>query len=221
MLVTVPGAPAPAASCWKTIGTWGDRSCPELPAHVHCRNCPVYAAGAVRLLDGEVSAADLAAHARHYAQPKADVRPGAHSAVIFRLGAEWFALRTMVFRGISAQRPIHTLPHRRERVVAGVVNIRGELLVCVSLAVALGLAAKPPAATARLAVLSREGNRFVFPADEIAELHRFDDADLGPLPATLALAQAKYTRGFLTWRDRPVALLDDQLLFYSLNRSLG
>lgn len=207
--------------CWKKIGTWGDRSCPELKAHVHCRNCPVYSAGAARLLDAEVPESYLIEHARHYARAKPALRPGVRSAVIFRLGQEWLALPTAVFREIAPLRPVHSLPHRRDRIVTGLANIRGELLICVSLAATLGLTDNPtPDPTARLAVIVREGDRFVFRTDEIAELHRFDDSDLGPVPATLVHAQATYTRGILSWRERPVGVLDDQLLFYTLNRHL-
>lgn len=206
--------------CWKKIGVWGDRSCTELKAHIHCRNCPVYSEGAARLLDAEVPESYLAANARHYAQTKAEVKPGARSVVIFRVATEWLALPTPVFREIATPRPVHSLPHRRDRTVTGVANIRGELVVCVSLAAALGIAGEP-ATGARLAVLSRGTDRFVFPADEVAGLRRFDDADLAPVPATLAHAQAAYTRGILEWEGRPVGVLDDELLFYTLNRSLA
>ena len=37
--------------CWNRIGIRGDQSCPKLPEYVHCRNCPVYASAARRLLD--------------------------------------------------------------------------------------------------------------------------------------------------------------------------
>lgn len=215
-LPTVAGA----TDCWKRIGIWGDRSCPELQEHIHCRNCPVYSDSAARLLDAPVPDSYLAANARHYAQAKTEARPGAHSVVIFRLATEWLALPTAVFREIAPTRAIHSLPHRTDRVVTGVANIRGELLVCVSLASALGIATEA-AAGSRLAVVSREGSRFVFPADEIAGLHRYDPPDLSPVPATLAHAQAVYTRGILTWQDRPVGVLDDQLLFHTLNRSLA
>lgn len=210
---------APVKDCWKHIGIWGDRSCPELKQHIHCRNCPVYSDSAARLLDSEVPDSYLTGNARHYAQAKTEVRPGANSVVIFRVATEWLALPTAVFREIAPPRPVHSLPHRRDRVVTGVANIRGELLVCVSLAAALGIVTEP-AAGARLAVLSRGSDRFVFAADEIAGLRRFDDANLAPVPATLAHAQAAYTRGILDWEGRPVGVLDDELLFYTLNRSL-
>ena len=209
--------------CWKRIGAWGDRSCPELPVHGHCRNCPVYAAGAARLLDAEVSPDYLAAGARHHAQAKVAARAGAHSAVIFRVADEWFALPSALFQEIAPLRTVHSLPHRRDALVSGLVNVRGELLVCVSLPVALGLApsSAPPPATARHAVVGRGADRFVFFADEIAGLHRYDDEAVGPVPATLAHAQAVHTRGILPWRDRPVGLLDDGLLFRTLSRSLA
>lgn len=212
------GAPG---DCWKGIGTWGDRSCPELKAHFHCRNCPIFSAGAARLLDTEVSATYLAEHARHYGAAKKDVRPGERSVVIFRLAGEWLALASTVFREIATLRPVHSLPHRRDRVVMGLTNIRGELLVCVSLSHALGLVDQPATdTTARLAVISRDGDRFVFRAQEIAEICRYNDADLSAAPATLGHGQATYTRGILTWHGQPVGVLDDQLLFYTLNRNL-
>jgi chemotaxis-related protein WspD len=209
--------------CWKRIGTWGDRSCPELPKHGHCRTCPVYSAGAAQLLDADVSPEYLAAGARLYAQPKVETRLSAESAVVFRVVGEWLALPTAVFLQIAPRRAVHSLPHRRAALVSGVVNVRGELLVCVSLAAALGLAAsagKPPP-TARHAVVGRGADRFVFEADEIAGLHRYDAKDVAPVPATLAHAQAVHTRGFLTWQERPVGLLDDGLLFHTFNRGLA
>ena len=36
--------------CWNSIGIAGDRSCRELEAHIHCRNCPVFASAAEEFL---------------------------------------------------------------------------------------------------------------------------------------------------------------------------
>jgi chemotaxis-related protein WspD len=212
----------PPDSCWKHIGIWGDRSCVALPTHGHCRNCPVYSTGAARLLDREVSAEYLAAGARHYAQAKAAVRTGARSAVVFRVAGEWLALATAVFQEIAPLRPVHSLPHRRDALVSGLVNVRGELLVCVSLPVILGLATSSAAssATSRHVVIGRGAERFVFAADEVAGLHRYDDQTIVPVPATLAHAQAVHTRGIFHWQQHPVGLLDDGLLLHSLTRGL-
>ncbi|WZB76062.1 hypothetical protein WJ972_09265 [Achromobacter insuavis] len=37
--------------CWNRIGSRGDKRCERLPEYVHCRNCPVYAGAAKRILD--------------------------------------------------------------------------------------------------------------------------------------------------------------------------
>ena len=37
--------------CWREIGVSGDRTCPELVEHLHCRNCPTHAQIARKLLD--------------------------------------------------------------------------------------------------------------------------------------------------------------------------
>ncbi len=218
---TLGESAARPANCWKKIGTWGDRSCPELSRHLHCRNCPVYSDGAARLLDAEVSATVLAQRAEHYAAPRLADQTGTVAVVVFRLGGEWLALPAAHWREVGAPRPIHSLPHRRDQVVTGIVNIRGELLVCVSLAAALGAAVTPPSAVPRLAVVQWGGDRFVFPTDEIAGLHRYDPAELTPVPATLARAQALCMRGMMAWEGRAVGLLDEERVFQLLNRSLA
>ena len=209
------------ADCWKRIGVWGDRSCPELKPHLHCRKCPVYSAGAARLLDAEVSEGEIASRAQHYALPKVEERLGTQGIVVFRLGAEWLALSATVWREVASQRPIHSLPNRRDQVVTGVVNIRGELLVCVSLATALGVAPGPKAVSPRLAVIQRGADRFVFPTSEIAGLYRHSAEDVTPAPPTLARAPAACTRGMLTLDNRSVGVLDEDRVFQTLNRSLG
>ncbi len=212
--------------CWKRIGVWGDRSCKELGPVVHCRNCPVYSAAAVQLLDGELSDEHLAEWTNHFAQAKQLQERDTRSAVIFRLGVEWLALPTAVFKEVAPPRPIHSLPHRRTKVVLGVVNIRGELLICISLGELLGLesqvekpAAKNKVGQGRLMVISREGRHLVFPVDALHGIHRYNEADLSPAPATVSNAAATYTRGMLAWR-KSVGFLDSELLFHTLSRSL-
>ena len=47
----LPSLPIAAGDCWNRIGTAGDRSCPELETHIHCRNCPVFASAARTFFD--------------------------------------------------------------------------------------------------------------------------------------------------------------------------
>jgi chemotaxis-related protein WspD len=154
--------------------------------------------------------------------------------MIFRLGAEWLALPASVFQEVAEPRPVHSLPHRRGRLLQGLVNVRGELLICVSLGKLLGIetAAAAPAVRdgqariegaiyERLVVVATEGGRLVFPVSEAHGIERFVPERLQPVPATLGLASARYARGILPWRGHSVGCLDDGLLFHTLNRSLG
>ncbi|MBI5685471.1 MAG: purine-binding chemotaxis protein CheW [Verrucomicrobia bacterium] len=215
-------------ACWKSIGVWGDRSCPELRQHTHCRNCPVYHAAGATLLDREPPPGyreDWTARAAH---PREPVLAGTKSIVIFRLGAEWLALPIEVFQEVADSRPIHSLPHREGRILKGLVNIRGELLLCVSLADLLGVdtTAKPAdrkekSAYQRLLVVTHKSGRAVFPADEVHSGCRYHPDELRPVPATVSLASARYSVGLLSWRERNVGVLDPELVFYSLNRHLA
>jgi chemotaxis-related protein WspD len=211
--------------CWNRIGVWGNAECPELKKVVHCRNCQVYSAAAARLLDRSPPADYQRSWGAHFSKAKEVEAADTHSVVIFRVGEEWLALPTQVFKEVSDLRTVHTLPHRRNGIVLGLVNIRGELLICVSLAEALGLARRaagePAKLAGRLLVVSREGGRLVFPVDEIYGIHRFAGSELKAVPATVAKAPATYVKSGLPWQDKTVGCLDDQLLFYTLNRSLA
>ncbi len=225
---SVSSARAGLDDCWNKIGVRGDSSCPELERHVHCRNCPVYSAAATKLLDVDLPDQHLEEWTGHFSRVPPAAEAGTHSVVIFRIGAEWLALPTGVFQEVASLRAIHSLPHRRGGTVLGLVNIRGVLLVCVSLGDALGLekisgaaADKSRAQHRRLLVISREGRRLVFPVDEIHGIHRAPPSELQAVPATVAKATAAYTKAVFAWQQKTVGCLDDQLLFYTLNRSLA
>ena len=211
--------------CWNDIGVQGNATCPELQQVIHCRNCPVYSKAGVQLLDRPLLPEYRRAWTEHFALEKKLARPGRHSALLFRVNSEWLALPTPAFQEVVELRPVHSLPHRQQGIVLGLVNVRGELLICVSLGHLLGLAKSPLHETPRttynrLLVAQWEGHRFVFPANEVRGILRFQTPELQEPPATLAKSRLSYTQGILRWQDRAVGLLDADLLFSSLNRSL-
>jgi chemotaxis-related protein WspD len=227
--------------CWRQIGLEGDASCPELRRHVHCRNCPSHAAAATALLDrappegyldeltGHVARGSArTAVSMDFAAPAAGAARAGHSAMIFRLGDEWLALPTRLLQEVVELRPVHSLPNRRSSVVLGVTNIHGNLLICVSLAILLGLPpqpearpGRPGAARGRLLVIGRDPDRFVFPVEEVHGIHRHDDAALRPAPSTIARGGSSHARQVLSWQGRTVGCLDAEFLLDSLNRSVA
>jgi chemotaxis-related protein WspD len=225
--ITPAATHAAINDCWNKIGVRGDSSCPELEKYIHCRNCPVYSTAAVELLDTDPPANYLSLWSRQIAQKKQVKDLDTHSAVIFRIGTEWLALPTPVFNEVAELRTIHSLPHLRSGIMLGVANVRGELLTCVSLGRLLNLEkadapkqAKHSTVHSRLLVISQENQRLVFPVNEVHGIHRYRPGELKAVPATVAKATATYTKAMLPWKDKTVGCLDDQLLFYTLNRSL-
>ena len=213
--------------CWKQTGIWGDKSCPQLAEAVHCRNCPIYSSAAAQLLDREIDAGYLAQSALEIRSVRQTITRDTSSLVIFRIGAEWLALASDLVHEVGVMRPIHSLPHRRSGAVLGIANVRGALLICISLHGLLSIDKAPAATNAsrtlvheRLLVVGCEGERIVLPVDEVFGVHRYHPEQLGEAPATVAKSAATYTRATLPWRDKTVGLLDEQLLFYSINKSL-
>ncbi len=211
------------AECWNQIGIGGDRSCPELETHIHCRNCPVHARAARAFFDRSAPAGYLADWTDLLAQEK-QVNDGDHvSVLIFRLRDEWLALAAKALAEVTDLRPVHRIPHRSNAILEGLVNIRGQLLLCVSLH---GLLSIDPAAPSsgggnegaegareahpRLVVIEQKAERWAFQADEVRSVHRIPRGDLRGLPSTLARAAHRYSRAVFTWRERSVGLLDDQ-----------
>lgn len=217
---------AELADCWNKIGVTGDGSCAELAEVVHCRNCQVYSAAGGRLLDRPPPPDYRRDWTEHFARAKAQLTPGKISVLVFRIGAEWLALPSNLFQEILEQRVVHSLPHRRNGILLGLINVRGELLVCVSLERLLGVQPtagfkKSRVLHGRLLVTEWQGSILAFPVDEIQGIHRYHPEELKSLPATVANAGSAFTRGLLAWQDRLVGCLDGDVVFSMLNRSLA
>lgn len=121
--------------CWNRIGIHGDKSCPLLADHIHCRNCAVYSAAATRLLDRYALQQDD--HRRAAVELDQDIVT--RSLLMFRLGEEWLGIATRCLVEVAPLQPIHSLPHQRSRALLGVANVRGALVACLSLVELLGL----------------------------------------------------------------------------------
>jgi len=234
------GVSAPVDDCWNRIGTRGDRSCPKLAEHLRCLNCPVFEQAAARLLDRPLADAELAdaASAAHGAPRRERGARLANayetsaqsaqmqSALVFRIADEWLALPSAALRQVDTIRPIHSLPHRRNAVVLGLVNIRGTLTVAASLGELLHLERSAGGKHAsrnsypRMLVAAHRGEPVAFPVDEVEGVLRFAASALLPVPTTLAHASASHACGVLPWRDATIGLLDTDRVFDSLARSL-
>jgi len=217
-----------ARDCWNSIGVRGDRSCPELVNFVHCQNCPVFASAGRRFLDAPSPAGYLEEWTERLAGKADDVADDTLSVLLFRVAEEWLALPIEVLVEVTTPRPVHRVPYRTG-ILAGLINIRGELHLCVHLTKLLGIddrsAPQPddtPAAPSprRYLVTCHENNRWVFPVDAVDQVCRIARSEVKPPPATIQRAANHLSRGVFPWEGRPIGLLDDVRMFDVLQRRL-
>ena len=208
--------------CWNRIGIHGDKSCPLLADHIHCRNCSAYSAAATRLLD-------------RYALQHDDRRPVAaaeagedivtRSLLIFRLGEEWLGIATRCLVEVATLHPIHSLPHQRSRALLGVANVRGALVACLSLVELLGLDAISHGTPGgrimpRMLIIAAQDGPVVVPVDEVDGIHAIDERTLTAASASGTQASGRFTQGVLQWKGRSLRWLDEAQLLSAVTRSL-
>jgi chemotaxis-related protein WspD len=220
--------------CWSKIGVSGDRTCPELQSVIHCRNCPVFTAAARTFFERTAPDGYLAGWTRWLAgsaghdegegaeegQDEAQSTNKKFSVLIFRLGPEWLAFRTQTIVEVTAPRPVHRVPHRTNEVLRGLVNLQGQVQLCVSLHGLLGVTAL--VAPTRLVVLRDRdrGENWAFAADEVLGVHNVPRSRWRNVPSTLVNPTVGFSQAVLSWKERSVGVLDEQRVFTAL-RSLG
>jgi chemotaxis-related protein WspD len=205
-------------ACWNRIGVRGDRSCPELVKVTHCHNCPVFATAGRRFLDAPSPADYLDEWTARLAAPDDSMARQQFSALVFRIGDEWLAVPVGVLVEVTRPRAPHRVPHRAG-LLAGVVNIRGELHLCVRLDLLLGITLSESESgknNPRLIVIRHESEGWAFAADEVDQVHRSATSGVTPSAPTLSRAVAKLTRGVFTSGNRSVGLLDVGRLFQTI-----
>lgn len=184
--MTPPASPhVQDSDCWNQGGIWGDSTCPELKHHFHCRNCPTYANAALRLLNSRAPAEYRSEWTRHLAKASSEPPTGLKPILVFKLGDHWMAVPAEIVMEVAEMSMIHSVPHRSEEVLRGVVNVRGELMICVSLGRWFGFhrAIRPDSNSLvgeeeRLVVTGSGEDRFVFPVSQVRGIRYFQSEKL-------------------------------------------
>ncbi len=217
-------------NCWSTIGVWGaeDEKCPRLDDVLHCRNCDVYSNAGRSLLTRAIPEDYQDYWTSLLAKEQTRKSHDSLSIVVFRLGDEWLGLPTITIKEISEIRPVHGIPNSQSSVVKGLVNVRGELKLWVSMGRLLSVDKGGDSDTTvlrknfleRLVIFVKDGEQFVFPVSEIIGTHRIWKENIREVPATAANSIYSHLAGLFELEGRHVGLLDQELLFNSLQRNL-
>ncbi|MBI1182336.1 MAG: hypothetical protein GC201_17480 [Alphaproteobacteria bacterium] len=177
-------------ACWQSIGIQGDRSCRELRAHIHCRNCPTFKDAARAFLDRspEADYIDEVTGLNTNMSGGGQAGEGGAPVMIFRLGEEWHALPVRVIDHIHPPSPVRKVPHRLKAGFRGLAAIDGQIELCMSLHAVLDIesnAGERNDASRRWLMLKMGGERWIAPVDEVKGVARVHRAQLQPLAATL------------------------------------
>ncbi len=160
------------------------------------------------------------------------------SLIVFRLGAERFAISVRSLQEVTQPGVIHAVPHRSNHLFLGLVSIRGEILLCASLHQFLGIepASDDRARSQRMLVVAADdmaglqrgsfeaaqstNRKWVFSVDEVHGIYRFGLSEIKESPVVVAKASTAYTQGILDWNAEKVSYLDADRLFDTLDRRL-
>ena len=215
--------------CWNRIGVWGRETprCSELDKVIHCVNCKVYSGAGRQLLDRSADVEYIVNWSEQLKLEKKKKYENMLSSVVFRIADEWLALSARIFQEVVEMRVVHRVPHSKSSILRGLINIRGELQLCISMGQLLGIEkrARSNVSTqvgtgARMVVVANQDDRYVFPVSEVRGIYRYAPDDLQAVPTTAEQASSNYLKGILSMDDRHIGCLDDELIFSSLRRVL-
>lgn len=177
------------------------------------------------LLDRHPSEEYLQAWTQALMKPVSVEKCDSLSVVVFRLAHEWLAMKTSVFKSVIHRRQIHSIPHRREKFLLGVVNVDGELQLCVALNELLGIEysmsrSHHASQDDRMIAIAQNKELWVFPVDEVEGIHLWNVAMLENAPVNVSKSASNYLKGIISIKNKSIGLLDEELIFYSLKRGV-
>ena len=219
-------SPTIGDKCWRQVGAWGNQTCQELKTHVHCHNCPVYVESGRYLFNHKAPEGYLEDWREVLASEHNESEQSLQSVMVFQVAEEWIALDTVRFVEVSSPRKIHRVPHLRKPGFLGIVNLRGRLLLCLSLARLFDIPSttasenNPDEREGQLIIIEKEGERWAAVVTRVEGIFRFSPEEVTPPPVTVAKAANTFTKGIIKMNDRTVAWLDEELLFHHLKSNL-
>ncbi|HEY2347312.1 MAG TPA: chemotaxis protein CheW [Xanthomonadaceae bacterium] len=204
--------------CWRRIGVYGgDHSCPMLVETLHCRNCVIFS-DAARTLFERASEPEVAEEWQRKESGEHSLR----AALVFRLGQQWLGFPPALVAEVAARQPVRRLAHRTTGRLEGVVNVRGELRLCVSLGELLGLGERGEAGvTARMVLVQDSDTRVLaFRCDEVMGLQHFPEGSLQPPPDTLPEPLRQSVEGLFPLAGGHMAMLKGAAIVDLLEQAL-
>jgi purine-binding chemotaxis protein CheW len=125
----------------------------------------------------------------------------------FYIGATLFGVNAMDVQEVVQLN--HLTPvHHASDYIAGIINLRGQIVTVVNLQRRLEIEAQVNLPARDIFIVSSQGENIGLLVDEAADVIPGDLDDLDPLPANMSAAQQKFLQGICQSETRPIAILN-------------
>ena len=211
--------------CWKEIGIDGNGSCEKLTSIGHCRHCEEYSIMGRSLLNKKIPDGFKEYWTDIISKPKEIEKAGTISLAVFKIGDEWLALKTVYFIEVVDSKTIHYVPYRSDKIFLGLVNISGELLLCISALEFFEVdrndsLIEQKKESKKMVVISNGSVRYVYPVDDFLGIFRIPPEDILKTPVTVSKSPNSFTIGVFNLTGKSIGLIDENILFDTLKKKL-
>lgn len=165
-------------------------------------------AGLDELLARPLADADLDRATGELAAPISARARRAMSVLAVRVGGELFAIPSVDVAKVVPPARVHRVPHRSNDVLRGIANHDGELLMCMSLEAALGIARADGRAKPALVVIGDLRDRWAFEVDEVVGVLDVAEGASREAPVTVTASRNGCVARLAGTESGEAALLD-------------
>jgi len=211
--------------CWNTIGVWGNKTprCERLQKIIHCHNCDIFSQAGSQILNRPAEENYLAEWKNNLNQARQNKSLNLKSALVFRMGDEWFALSSKFVKEITHCDKHHSLPHIKNNVLRGLVNVHGDLILNVSLGYLFKIRKSEITSkytNERYIVIEDSNESFAFPVTEVKEIIHYNIEDIKATPSTIKKDTSCFIKGILRHNNNDVGILNSDLVFAALHKNI-
>ncbi|MEY4787388.1 MAG: hypothetical protein RL692_1282 [Planctomycetota bacterium] len=176
-----------------------------------------------RLLDRPNRPATIAESTKASAESRVLRREPQFNLLVFRCGAEWFAIPAEYVVHVSKVTNVHTLPHRTNNSFRGLTALSGAVIPVFDF---IGLLGVPPAAEnilrkPRMLTVGTAQESWAFEADDVPGVYAMPRNAVKPLPLTVEQSPRRISSGLLSTVQGSTSLIDPERLINEFRNAIG
>lgn len=140
--------------------------------------------------------------------------------MIFRIGDDWLGLESRVLKAVTEKKTVHTIPLSK-KLIKGVANMRGDLkpVVCLDALIEKKIS-KQSQDLGFMILISQEKDDWIFIVDELLGIFDISPKNLQNVPVNISKSYGNLIKGLVEIEHKTIAILEEELLFYTLSQSV-